>query len=78
MEHLIDDLAKHNYQSRKYAVVECGSWAPQAGGMMKELLSACKNTECIGEKITLLSSVKEEQAQALRDLGKAIAEDILR
>lgn len=76
MENFLGDLKAHNFQNRKYAVVENGSWSPQAGNLMQAVLSSMKGMECIGEKVTLLSSVKEEQANALRALAKQFADDI--
>ena len=77
MEQLLHDLSAHNFQNRKYALVENGSWSPQAGTLMKNMICEWKNMTQIGEKVTLLSSVKEEQAEALRTLGSQLAADIL-
>ena len=77
MEQLLHDLAAHNFQNRKYALVENGSWSPQAGKLMQELVGEWKGMAQIGEKVTVLSSVKEEQAERLRALGAQIAADIL-
>lgn len=76
MEHFLTDLGAHNYQNRKYALVENGSWAPQAGDLMQKMISAWKNMEKIGETITILSSLKEEQIPALQALARAIEEDL--
>ena len=76
MENFLNDLKAHNFQNRKYALVENGSWAPQAGSLMDGFLSAGKNMEKIGEKVTVLSAVSEGSAQSLRALGKLIAEDM--
>lgn len=76
VETLIADLKAHNYQNRKFALIENGSWSPQAGNLMDGLLSSCKNLEQIGEKVTLLSSGKEEQRQAIVALAKQIADDV--
>ncbi len=77
MEQLLHDLAAHNFQNRKYALVENGSWSPQAGTLMKNLIGEWKNMSQVGEKVTVLSSVKEEQAEALHILGAQIAADLL-
>ena len=78
MENFLNDLKAHNYQNRAFAVVENGSWAPQAGGLMEAALSGCKNMRQLGGKVTVLSAVTEEGAAALRALGKCIAEDMQR
>ncbi len=77
MEQLLRDLGEHNFQNRKYALIENGSWSPQAGKLMQELIGEWKNMMQIGGKVTILSSVKEEQASALRALGAQIAKDLL-
>ena len=59
------------------AVVENGSWAPQAGRLMTELLSSMKNMTLLEGTVTLRSSVKEEQRQQLEDLADKIAAEIL-
>ena len=76
MENFLNDLKAHNYQNRAYALIENGSWAPQAGGLMEGVLSSCKNMRKIGDTATVLSAVGEESAEKLRALGKLIAEDI--
>ncbi len=76
MEHFLYDLKAHAYQNRKYALVENGSWAPQAGGYMQAIIGEWKNMQEVGETVTLLSAVKEETLERLEALGKEIAEDI--
>lgn len=76
MENFLADLKAHNFRGRKFALVENGSWAPVAGNCMAEQLSAMKDMTQIGEKVTVLSSVKEEQAAALRALAETIAADL--
>ena len=75
MENFLHDLKAHAYQNRKYAVVENGSWAPQAGGLMEEMLSSCKNMTRLGEKVTVLSAVNEGSRDALLALAAAIVAD---
>ena len=77
MEQLLADLAAHAWQNRAYAVIENGSWAPQAGALMDAQLSAMKNMRRIGEKTTVLSAVNEESAAALRELAALVAADVL-
>ena len=76
MEQFLGDLKAHAFQNRAYAVIENGSWAPQAGGLMEETLSAMKNMRRIGDKVTVLSSVHEDGADALVALGRLVAEDV--
>lgn len=76
MENFLNDLKAHAFQNRAYAVVENGSWAPQSGALMDGVLSSMKNMRRIGEKTTVLSAVGADSAQALRELGAAIAADV--
>ncbi len=77
MENFLADLRAHFMQKRKYALVECGSWAPQAGGLMEKELAAMKDMEKLGETVTVLSSVREESRAALGKLIDAIAGEFL-
>ncbi len=76
MENLLHDIASHNLQGRKVALIENGSWAPTSGKLMRDMLSPLKNTEFIGENITLRSSLSEGQLPELDALADAIAADI--
>lgn len=76
MENFLGDLKAHAFQNRKYAVVENGSWAPQAGGLIEGALAPCKNLQLLGEKVTVLSAVNAESAEKLVALGKLIAQDV--
>ena len=76
MENLLHDIAAHNLQGRKVALIENGSWAPTSGKVMRELLSGLKNTEFIGETVTLKSALAEGQDAQLEALADLIAEEI--
>ena len=76
MENLLHDIANHNLQGRKVAIMENGSWAPASGKLMRELLSGLKNTQFIGENVTVRSSLAEDQLAQLDALADAIAADI--
>ena len=75
MEQFLNELISHNYQNRAFALIENGSWAPQANKLMREKLSSLKGMREIGEGVTVLSSVKEDTKEKLINLAKEIAED---
>ncbi len=75
MEHFINDLKLHNFQNRKYAIVENGSWAPQAGKLMEAAISEWKGMEKRGETVTVLSAVQDPAP--LVALAKTLAEDFI-
>ena len=76
MEDLLHDIANHNLQGRKIAIIENGSWAPVSGKLMRELLSALKNTEFIGDNLTIKSALKESQLEQIDALADAIAQSM--
>ena len=59
MELLLHELESHNLQNRTVAVIENGTWAPAAGGLIRSRLAALKNMTFVGETISVRSAVKE-------------------
>ena len=76
MENLVHDIANHNLQNRKVAILENGSWAAASGGLMKKALSGLKGTQFIGETVSLKSDITDSQLAELDALADAIAADI--
>ena len=76
MENLLHDIAAHNLQNRKIALIENGSWAPASGKVMREILSTLKNIEFIGDNITLKSALTEGQLAELDALADILAADL--
>ena len=76
MENLLHDIAAHNLQNRKIALIENGSWAPTSGKAMREILGTLKNVEFIGDNITLKSALTEGQLSELDALADALAADL--
>lgn len=76
MENLLHDIANHNLQGRKIAVMENGSWAPTSGKQMRDILSPLKNTQFIGENITIRSALAETQLEQLDALADAVAAEL--
>ena len=65
METLLAELKAHNFQNRKVAVIENGTWAISAGKQMKEILSSMKNMEIYDNTLTVKSSLKRDQMEEL-------------
>ncbi|MGI5824240.1 MAG: flavin reductase [Bacillota bacterium] len=76
MENLLHDIAAHNIQNRKIALIENGSWAPASGDLMKGILSKMDGTEFIENKFTVKSALKENQLAGLDALADSIAKSI--
>ena len=65
-------LQMKGYQKRRVALVENGSWAPSAGRVMKEMLSAMKEVEVVEPVVTIRSRLKPSDIPALEALADAI------
>ncbi len=75
METFVRDLAAHNFGGRGYAIVESGSWAPQAGSILSAELSSMRGMRQIGQTVKFISAGGEETRLALLALAHAIASD---
>jgi flavorubredoxin len=70
VENLLADLKAHAWQRRTVALIENGSWAPQAAKLMRAELEQMKDITIVGDPITLKSATQpsqEEQLAALAD-----------
>ena len=74
MEDFIHHLQIKNYQNRKVAFIENGSWAPMSGKKMREAMSALKNIEIVEPVVTVESTVKPETVEALKELAAKLIE----
>ena len=75
MEHFLNHLKGKNYQNRKIAFVENGTWAPSAGKCMKEIVSEMKNIEIVEPMVTIKSRLNEETKKQLIDLANKILKE---
>ena len=76
METLLHDIAAHNLQNRTVALIENGTWAPTAGGLMRKLLSGLRGIDILEDSLTVRSSLKEDQLEALDRMAAAIAASV--
>lgn len=74
MKHFIDALVERNYQNRKIAFIENGTWAPIAAKIMKKAFENSKNVEFCETTVTLKSALNGESVSAV----KALADELLR
>ena len=75
MEHFLNHLKGKNYQNRKIAFVENGTWAPSAGKCMKEIVSEMKNIKTYEPMVTIKSRLNEETKKQLIDLANKILKE---
>ena len=76
MEHLMRDLAHHNLQNRKVALIQNGSWAPASGKLMGQLLGEMKNMELLEPSVTLKSALAPGQEAELEALARVLADSV--
>ncbi len=69
MKEFINHLTERNYQNRKVAFVENGSWAPTAIKTMKSMLEKSKNLTYAQNEVTIMSAMTEENKKQLLDLS---------
>ena len=77
METLVHDIVAHNLQNRTIALVENGSWAPTAGGLMRAEFQKLKNCTILDEGCTIRSSVKDEQVEQLAAIADALCATLI-
>ena len=73
MENLLLELKGHNMQNRAVAVIENGSWAPQSGKKMRQLLAEMKDMRVLESEITIKSAMTPADDEALGALAELIA-----
>ena len=77
METLVHDIVAHNLQNRTIALVENGSWAPTAGGLMRAEFQKLKHCTILDEGCTIRSSVKDEQVEQLTAIADALCATLI-
>ena len=69
MNTFIRELTERNYQKRKLAFIENGSWAPMAAKYMTKLFIESKDIELIGT-VTIKGAVTDENKAQLTELAE--------
>ena len=72
MDDFISHLKAKNYQNRKVAFIENGSWAPVAGRKMREAMQSLKDITIVEPMVTVESTVKADTIKQLEALANAL------
>jgi flavorubredoxin len=72
MRQFIDHLAERNYQNRKVALIENGTWAPAAIKVMRELLSKCKNVVEAETAVSIKSAMTDDNKAMLDKMAEEL------
>lgn len=76
MHNFLMDMKALNVQKRTVAVIENGSWAPQAGSKITELLDEMKEITVLNENVSVLSSLNETTSDEIDNLVDSIIESM--
>jgi flavorubredoxin len=72
MREFICHLTERNFQNRKVAFIENGSWAPMATRVMNGMLEKCKNLQYAQTSVKIVSSMSEENKMQIEALAKEL------
>ena len=75
METFIAHLLERNFQNKKIAFIENGSWAPLAAKVMKDKLATAKNLTFVEPTVKILSAMSEENKNQIQELADALSLD---
>ncbi len=75
MDHFLNSLRAKNYQKRKVAIIENGTWAPSAGRTMKQILEQMKDIEIYDKVITIKTTMNNKTEEELKELTKYMMEN---
>ena len=73
MREFIDSLVERNYQNKRLAFIENGSWAPQAAKVMKGMLEGCKNMTYCENEVKIVSALNDDSRAQLEALAEELA-----
>lgn len=72
MEDFLHRLQHKGYQNKTVGLIENGSWAPLANKVMKDMLTPMKNITICENTVTIKSTYKDENQEAINQLVEEI------
>ena len=72
MEDFLHRLQHKGYQNKTVGLIENGSWAPLANKVMKDMLTPMKNITICENTVTIKSTYKDENQEAINQLAEEI------
>lgn len=72
MKEFINHLVERNFQKKKIALIENGSWAPNAIKIMKTMLANCKDLNYTDTNVTILSALSDKNIIDIDSLVKEL------
>ncbi len=74
MRNFLYQLKSKDYQNRKVAIIENGTWAPSAGKCMKELIDGMKNMDICAPIVTIKTKMNEDTVDSFEKLVESMLE----
>lgn len=75
MDTFIAHLLERNFQNKKIAFIENGTWAPMAAKIMKDKFANSKNITFINPTVRILSALSKENREQINKLALALSEE---
>lgn len=76
MHNYLMDMKALNLQNRTFAIIENGSWACRSGNLMREFLEGIRDMTVLDDKVTLVSSMKEDNITDMDILVDSVMESM--
>lgn len=77
MKTFLHHLTERNFRSRTVALMENGSWAPQAAKVMKKMLEECKDITFADTTVKILSALDEDSRGQIEALAEELCREYL-
>lgn len=72
MDEFLHHLKSKNYQKRKVALIENGSWAPMAAKQMRAVLETMKEIEIVEPVISIRSALSDANREEMKKLAEVL------
>lgn len=75
MEAFLHRLKVKNYQNRKVALIENGTWAPMAKKLMRTYMESMKDVTICDTMVSIKSALKQENLECMETLAKELSDN---
>ena len=73
MKEFLHHLTERNFQKKRVAFIENGSWAPTAAKTMKTILEGCKELDYTENSVKIVSALNDESRTRVEALAEELA-----
>lgn len=75
MDTFIEHLKERNYQNKKIAIIENGTWAPMAAKVIKDKFANSKNITFVEPSVRIMSALNDASRAQIDALAEALSSD---